>query len=62
MLDFLEAYIHFALMYTTDGIFPVLPIKYMMIENSQTTMPSTVTTSTKPAVSYLCVIFCQCIE
>ena len=25
-----EVYVHFALMYTTDHIFPVLPIKYMI--------------------------------
>ena len=27
---FLEAYIHFTLMYTADHIFPVLPIKYLI--------------------------------
>ena len=33
----LEAYIHFALMYTIDHIFPVLPIKDLMNEDSDTT-------------------------
>ena len=27
---FLEVYVHFLLMYTTDHIFPVLPIKYIL--------------------------------
>ena len=30
---FLEVYVHFALMYTTDHIFPVLPIKDLINED-----------------------------
>ena len=60
--EFSEAYIRFALMYTTDSIFPVLPIKDIIIEDSQTTTPSTLATGTKPSVSHLCVILCPCIE
>ena len=29
----LEAYIHFELMYTTDNMLPVLPIKYLINED-----------------------------
>ena len=32
-----EAYIHFALMYTTDHIFLVLPIKYLINEDGDLT-------------------------
>ena len=34
-----EAYIHFALMYTTDQIFPVLPIKYLINKDGDPTTP-----------------------
>ena len=47
---FLEAYIHFALMYTTDHIFPVLPIKYMVNEDGEPTTPFKLATGTKPSV------------
>ena len=33
----LEAYIHFELMYMTDHIFPVLPIKYLINEDGEPT-------------------------
>ena len=49
---FLEAYIHFALMYTTDHLFPVLPIKYMINEYVDTTMSFKLATGMKPSVSY----------
>ena len=35
----LGAYIHFAFMYTTDHIFPVLPIKYLINEDGDPTTP-----------------------
>ena len=35
----LEAYVHFALMYTTDNIFPVLPIKYLINEDDDPITP-----------------------
>ena len=35
----LEAYIHFLFIYTTDHIFPVLPIKYMINEDGEPTTP-----------------------
>ena len=34
-----EVYIHFALMFTTDHIFPVLPIKYLINKDGNPTMP-----------------------
>ena len=48
-----EAYIDLALMYTTDHIFPVLPIKYMINEDGDPTTPFKISTYTKPSVSYL---------
>ena len=56
-----EAYTHFALMYTTDRIFPVLPIKDMINENDDPTTPYKLATGTKPSVSYLRVLFCPCV-
>ena len=35
-----EAYDHFALMYTTDHIFPVLPIEYLIKEDGYPTTPN----------------------
>ena len=53
-----EAYIHFALMYTTYHFFPVLPFKYLINENGDLTTPFKLATGTKPLVSHLCVLFC----
>ena len=49
----LEAYNHFALMYTADRIFPVLPIKDLINEYGDPTTPSKLATGTKPSVSHL---------
>ena len=57
----LESYIHFILMYTTDHIFPVLPIKDMINKDGDTTMPYKLATGTKHLVSYLRVFFCPCV-
>ena len=54
----LEACVHFALMYTTDHIFPVIPIKYLINEYGDTTTPHKLATGTKPSVSHLRVLFC----
>ena len=56
----LEAYIHFTLMYTTDHIFPVLPIKYPINEYGNPNMSFKLATGTKPSVSYLHVLFFPC--
>ena len=54
---FPEAYIHFSFMYTTDHIFPFLPIKYLINEHEDLTTPFKLATDTKPSVSYLRVLF-----
>ena len=56
-----EIYIHFALMYTTDHIFPVLPIKDLINEDGDPTTPYKLATGTKPSVSHLRVLFCPCV-
>ena len=57
----LEAYIHFSIMYTTDHIFPVLPIKDLINEDGDPTTPYKLATDTKPSVSHLRVLFCPCV-
>ena len=52
-----EIYIHFALMYTTDHIFPVLPMKDLINEDGDPTTPYKLATDTKPLVSRLRVFF-----
>ena len=56
-----ENYIHFALMYTTDHIFTVLPIKDLINEDGDPTTPYKMATGTKPSVSHLRVLFCPCV-
>ena len=48
-----EAYIHFALIYKTDHIFSVLPIKVLINEDGDLTTPFKLATGTKPSVSHL---------
>ena len=54
-------YVHFALMYTTDHIFPVLTIKDMINKDGDRTMPHKLVTGTKPSVSHLRVLICPCV-
>ena len=61
MLEFVEAYIHFALMYMTDHIFLVLRIKDLINEDGDPTTPQKLATATKPSVSHLRVLFCPCV-
>ena len=56
-----EVYVHFKLMYTTDHIFPVLPIKDLINEDGDPTTPRKMATGTKPSVSHLRVLFCPCV-
>ena len=56
-----EVYVHFALMYTTDHIFPVLPIKDLINEDGDPTTSHKLATGTKPSVSHLRVLFCPCV-
>ena len=55
-----EVYVHFALMYTTDHIFPVLKIKNIINKDGDTTTPHKLETGTKPSVSHLRVLFFPC--
>ena len=48
-------------MYTTDHIFPVLPIKDMINKKGKTTTSFKLTTDTKPSVSHLRMLFCTCV-
>ena len=52
---------HFSLMYTTDHIFPVLPIKYLINKDGNPTTPHKLATGTKPSVLNLRVLFCICV-
>ena len=45
-----EVYVHFALMYTTDHIFPVIQIKYILNKDGDLTTPHKLATGTKPSV------------
>ena len=53
-----EAYNHFSFIYTTDHIFPVLPIKDLIKKYGDPTIPFKLATGTKPSVSHLHVLFC----
>ena len=55
-----EACIHFALMYTTDHIFTVIPIQDMINEDGETTTPFKLATVTKPSVLHLRVLLFPC--
>ena len=57
----LEAYVHLAFMYTTDKIFQVILIKYLINKDGDLTMPYKLATGTKPSVSHLRVLFCPCV-
>ena len=56
-----EVYVHFTLMYTTDHIFPVLPIKALINKYGNPKTPHKLATGTKPSVSHLRVLFCPCV-
>ena len=46
-----DKYIHFALMYTTDNMFPVIPIKHLVNKDGEPTRLHKLATGTKPLVS-----------
>ena len=52
-----EVYVYFSLMYTTDHIFLVLPIKDLINEYGDPTTPHKMATCTRPSVSHLRVFF-----
>ena len=53
---FSEEYIHFALMYRTYSIFPVLLIKHLVNQYGEPTTTHKLVTGTKPSVSNLRVL------
>ena len=56
-----EVYVHFALMYTTDHIILVLPIKYYINKEGDPTKPHKLATGSKRTLSHLHVVFCPCV-
>ena len=56
-----EVYVHFAIMYTIDHIFPVLTIKDLINEYGDPTTPYKLATGIKPSVFHLCVLYCLCV-
>ena len=48
-------------MFTTDHIFTVQSIKYLLNEDGDPTTPHKLATGTKPSVSHLRVSFCPCV-
>ena len=56
-----DEYIHFALMYPTDHIFPVLPIKNLVNKDGEPTTPHQLATGNKPSVINVHVLYCQCV-
>ena len=56
-----EVYVHFALMYTSDNIFTVLPIKDLINKDGNPKTPHKLATGMKPSVSHLRVLFCPCV-
>ena len=57
----LEEYIHFAFMYTTDRIFPFLPIKDLINKYGDPSTQFKLATVTETSVSHLRVLFCPCV-
>ena len=53
-----EVYINFALMYTTDYIFPVIQIKDLINEDGDMTTTFKPVTGKKPSISHLRVLCC----
>ena len=58
---FLKAYIHFALMYTADHIFPVLPTKDLINEDRDPTTPYKLVTGMTPSILHFLVLFFTCV-
>ena len=58
---FIDKSIHFALMYTTDIIFPVISIKHWANQDRELAMPHKLATGTKPSVTNLHDLFFPCV-
>ena len=61
MLEFQKIYVHFALIYRTDHIFPVLLIKDLINEDGDPMTQYKLATGTKPSLSHLRVLFFPCV-
>ena len=57
----LEVYIHFALIYMADNIFPVLPIKYLINKDGDPTTPFKLATGKTLSVSNLYLLLYPCV-
>ena len=55
-----EAYIHFASIYTSYHIFPLLPIKDLINKDGDPTTPFKLATGTKSSILYMRILFCPC--
>ena len=56
-----DEYIHLTLMYMTENIFTVLPIKNLVNQDDEPTTAHKLSTGIKPSVSNLCVLFFPCV-
>ena len=56
-----DKYIQFVLIYITDHILPVLPIKHLVHNDGGPIAPHKLATGTKNSVSNICVLFCRCV-
>ena len=54
---FSDKYIHFPLMYTTDHIFPVIPIKHLVNQYSEPNTPHKLETGQNKSLSNPCALF-----
>ena len=60
-MQFLEAYIHFSIMYIADHILPVLTIKDLINKDGELTTPFKLMTGMKSSISHLHVLFFPCV-
>ena len=58
--QFLEAYIHFVLIYTSNNILSVLPIKDLINEDDEPTTQFKIGIVTETSILRLGVLFCPC--
>ena len=56
-----DRYIQFFIIYMTDHLFPVLPIKHLVKQYGVTNMPQKLATGTKSSLSNLRVSLCPCV-
>ena len=54
-----DEYIHFTIIYTTDHIFPVIPIKHLVNHDGEPNTPHKLATGMKDSVSNSHILFCS---